>query len=72
MGGDLQAPPRQSMGPPWSGAGVGVGMLRGAGDSLTSNKKFEVVYVSGYVSKNTRKSWNNFRKILSFHTDKAN
>ena len=33
----LQAtgPLRQAMGPPWSGAGVGVGMLRGAGDSLT-------------------------------------
>ena len=28
-------PPRQATGPPWSGAGVGVGVLRGAGDSLT-------------------------------------
>ena len=28
-------PPRQATGPPWSGAGLGVGMLRGAGDSLT-------------------------------------
>ena len=28
-------PPRQATGPPWSGAGVGVGMLRGAGYSLT-------------------------------------
>ena len=28
-------PLRQAMGPPRSGAGVGVGMLRGAGDSLT-------------------------------------
>ena len=26
---------RQATGPPWSGARVGVGMLRGAGDSLT-------------------------------------
>ena len=28
-------PPRQATGPPRSGARVGVGMLRGAGDSLT-------------------------------------
>ena len=28
-------PPRQATGPLGSGAGVGVGMLRGAGDSLT-------------------------------------
>ena len=28
-------PPMQAMGPPWSDAGVGIGMLRGAGDSLT-------------------------------------
>ena len=28
-------PLRQATGPPWSGAEVGVGMLRGAGDSLT-------------------------------------
>ena len=26
-------PPTQAMGPPWSDAGVGVGMLRGAGDT---------------------------------------
>ena len=32
----LQAtgPPSQATGPPWYGAGVGVGMLRGAEDSL--------------------------------------
>ena len=28
-------PLRQATGPPWSDAGVGIGMLRGAGDSLT-------------------------------------
>ena len=28
-------PPRQATGSPRSGAGVGVGMLRGAGDSFT-------------------------------------
>ena len=28
-------PPTQATGPPRSGAGVGVGMLRGSGDSLT-------------------------------------
>ena len=28
-------PPTQATGPPRSGAGVGIGMLRGAGDSLT-------------------------------------
>ena len=32
-------PPTQATGPPRSGAGVGVGMLRGAGDSLFENKK---------------------------------
>ena len=31
----LVGPPRQATGPPRSSAGVGVGMLRGAGDSLT-------------------------------------
>ena len=32
-------PPRQVTGPPRSGAGVGVGMLRGAGIPLLENKK---------------------------------
>ena len=31
----LVGPTRQATGPPRSGAGVGLGMLRGAGDSLT-------------------------------------
>ena len=33
--GNATGPRRQATGPPWSGARVGVGMLRGAGDSLT-------------------------------------
>ena len=32
---DAISKPRQTTGPPQSGAGVGVGVLRGAGDSLT-------------------------------------
>ena len=34
-GASAMGPPRQATVPPRSGAGVGVGMLRGAGDSLT-------------------------------------
>ena len=37
-------PPRQAMGPRRSGAGEGVGMLRGAGDSLTENRKVCRIY----------------------------
>ena len=39
-------PLRQATGPPWSGAGVGVGMLRGAGDSLTWKYKSYKISIS--------------------------
>ena len=36
---EATGPPGQATGPPRSGAGVGIGMLRGAGDSLTWKQK---------------------------------
>ena len=46
-------PPRQATEPPRSGAGVGVGTLRGAGDSLTGvleNKKgFMALWLDGFI-----------------------
>ena len=38
--------PTQATGPPWSGAGVGVGMLRGAGIPLLENKEVIGLLVS--------------------------